>query len=172
MLPPRDDFLRHRKRDASPSDPTAQIILCAPGSQTYIKLTRRPSNGVSDDKSYQEAQEQITQLVGNTWTFIHREHLANGHEDGVIDKGEGWVLERKSSHGSFMLQVANAHHKEYYPRIHFGGVRIVGNEITWGVLRAALMALGEYMNGEWTECEFEIWDGKNQVGTARIVATK
>ncbi len=51
-------------------------------------------------------------------------------------------------------------------------VRIVGNEITWGVLDAALQALGQFMVTDtygWSECEFEVWDGENAVGRARIV---
>ena len=175
MLPPRpDEGLSFRKRDTQTTDPNAQIILCTPGTQTYIKLTRKPpNNDPSIDRASPEIQAQIFGLVGNTFTFIEREHLEHGHEDGVIDEGEGWVLQRRSTHGTYTLQVANAHHKTYPPGFHFGTVKIVGNEITWGVLRAALTALGEYMAidvNRWTECEFEVWDGKNQVGTARIIA--
>lgn len=174
MLPPLDDEPLV-KRDSTPIDPLSQIILCTPGTKTYIKLTRKPPNGdLNIDKSDREIQAQITGLIGNTWTFIQREYLMTG-KDGVIDNSEGWVLQRSSTHGSYTLQVANAHHKAYIPSIHFGTVRIVGNEVTWGVLQSALSALGTYMvdddeNG-WTECEFEIWDGRNQVGTARIIKT-
>lgn len=51
-------------------------------------------------------------------------------------------------------------------------MKIEGNEITWGVLRSALTALGSHMLVDaagWSECVFEVWDGRNQVGTARIV---
>ncbi|KAL8837021.1 MAG: hypothetical protein Q9170_002675 [Blastenia crenularia] len=170
--PPKDDPAYNEKRDVPPSDPHAQIVLCTPGTKTFIKLTRTPQGSdFSLEKADRAVQSQISELVGNTWTFIQREHVTGGHKDGVINEGEGWVLQRKSSHGTHILQVANAHHKEYYPKFHFGGVRIVGNEVTWGVLRAALTALGNFMATDvnrWTQCTFQIWDGKNQVGTARI----
>lgn len=69
----------------------------------------------------------------------------------------------------------NAHHKAYVPHIHWGTVEIKGHEITWGVLNAALMALNTYMRDDeygWTECSFEVWDGKNMVGVAEIVRTE
>lgn len=175
--PPRDDnFHRRIKRDAipAPTDPIQSIILCTPGTETFIKLTRKPRNGdLNYDKSSKEIQEQIALLVGNTWTFIGREHLPPKGQDGVINNAEGWVLERTSSHGRFKLQVANAHHK--VPVTRWGGhgsMKIVGNEVTWGVLGAALSAVGQYMAGDknaWGKCDFEIWDGRNQVGVARIV---
>lgn len=50
-------------------------------------------------------------------------------------------------------------------------MKIVGNEITWGVLQAALTGLGDFSAKHgWTICEFEIWDGLNQVGTAKLLA--
>lgn len=174
MLPPLPG--ERRKRDSLPSDPAAQMILCTPGTRTYIKLTRKPPNGdFNIDKSDSEIQEQLTGLLSNTWSFIDREHLKNGNEDGVIDKGEGWVYSRKSTHGKYILLIKNAHHKILVPSVHFGKMRIVGNEVTWGVLQSALTALGIYMTediNKWTECEFEIWDGRYQVGMAYIMKTE
>ncbi|KAL8703415.1 MAG: hypothetical protein Q9201_003386 [Fulgogasparrea decipioides] len=171
MLPPPtlDDLRHHLKRDT----PAGPIILCTPGTETYIKLTSTASDTETEQHKIKETQDQIAQLVGNTWNFIDREQLPPKRGDGVIDKGEGWVYERTSTHGNFKLQVANAHHKVPVPR--WGGhgtMKIVGNEVTWGVLRSALRALGVYMSKEtngWATCEFEIWDGMNQVGTARII---
>ncbi|KAL8941145.1 MAG: hypothetical protein Q9216_002410 [Gyalolechia sp. 2 TL-2023] len=162
-----------RKRDSSPSDSSTQKILCTPGTKTFIKLTRKPPNGdLNIDKSDPAIQNQITGLISDTWTYIDREHLKNGNNDSVIDKGEGWVYSRKSTHGTYGFLVKNAHHKKPVPSFHFGTVEIVGNEVTWGVLQAALSELGIHMTenvNKWTECEFEIWDGKNQVGMAYIV---
>ncbi|KAL9025706.1 MAG: hypothetical protein Q9196_005516 [Gyalolechia fulgens] len=173
MLPPVEGPGQRRKRDSIPSDPTARITLCTPGTKTYVRLTRKPPNGdFNIDKSDPEIQEQITGLIANTWSFIDREHLKNGHEDGVIDKSDGWVFERTSTHGKYILQVANAHHRKYVPMIHWGTVKIVGYEITWGVLQSALTAVGMYMRSDvnkWTECVFQIWDGRNQVGIGRII---
>ncbi|KAL9602416.1 MAG: hypothetical protein Q9219_001840 [cf. Caloplaca sp. 3 TL-2023] len=162
------------KRDAIPADTQhPRIVLCTPDTETFIKLTRlAPWGDFELEKNSKEIQEQLQGLVSNSWSYIAREHLGNGHEDGVINAGEGWVYERQSTRGGYKLQVANSHHKKYFQRVHFGGVEIVGNEITWGVLRAALTAVRAYMASDkdkWTECEFQIWDGKNQVGTARIV---
>ena len=68
--------------------------------------------------------------------------------------------------------VANAHRAVPVQRWSPSGLgteKIVGNEITWGVLRAALEAVGEFATRHgWTACGFEIWDGGNQVGRAKI----
>ncbi|KAL8701049.1 MAG: hypothetical protein Q9201_005114 [Fulgogasparrea decipioides] len=187
MVPSDDDF--PWKRDpAPPIDPHGQTILCAPGTRTYIKMTRiLPVEGLEYYKSKSEIQSQLHSLISNTWTYIAREHLENGHNDDVISQTEefnrvqgsieqkpGWIFERTSPHGSYKLQVANAHHIVYVPRIRYGTRKVEGNEVTWGVLRAALTALGSHMlisEAGWTECTFEIWDGFNQVANARVVHT-
>ncbi|KAL8727365.1 MAG: hypothetical protein Q9181_005741 [Wetmoreana brouardii] len=187
MLPAPKEYANLGKRaPAPPIDPLGQTILCTPGTETYIKMTRKPPHDdLKYDKSLSDIQSQLESLIGNTWTYITREHLENGHNDSVISRTEefsraegsteqkpGWIFERTSSHGSFRLQVANAHHLVYVPRVHFGTTKVEGNEVTWGVLRAALTALGSHMlidEAGWTECTFEIWDGFNQVGIARVV---
>ncbi|KAL8730838.1 MAG: hypothetical protein Q9166_003765 [cf. Caloplaca sp. 2 TL-2023] len=180
MLPPRkNDPMDKLKRDAQPpADPKAQRVLCAPGTETFIKLTRKfPYDNLMAQKTNEEVQIQLQSLIGNTWTFIERQHLpegGRGGRDGVIkdDKSLDWIFERASPNAAFKLLVANAHHKVYIPRLHFGSVKIEGNEVTWGVLRAALSALGEYFSFDdygWTRCVFEIWDGPNQVGIAQII---
>lgn len=53
-------------------------------------------------------------------------------------------------------------------------MKIVGNEVTWGVLKAAIAALGTFFvdTGAYSACSFEIWDGFHQVGIARITGWK
>ncbi|KAL8687170.1 MAG: hypothetical protein Q9218_006581 [Villophora microphyllina] len=185
MLPPPKGYadIGRKRAAAPPIDPAGQAILCTPGTETFIKMTRKPPNGdLNFDKSRAYIQTEIEQLLGNLWTYISREHLENGHTDALISKTEnfppgpnaqpGWIFERGSQHGNFKIQIANAHHKKYVPLYPHGTVRIVGNEITWGVLRAALTALGSHMlidAAGWTECVFEVWDGLNQVGMGRII---
>ncbi|KAL8919826.1 MAG: hypothetical protein Q9208_006559 [Pyrenodesmia sp. 3 TL-2023] len=174
MIPPaRSEAIldRRLKRDAAPTAPKEPLILCAPGTETFIKLTREPPSDNSNDEKAMRTSE-ISSLVGNAWSWINREHLPPKGTDGVINKGEGWIVQRTSPSGTYKLQVTNAHHVVPVPRWGGGGrMKIVGNEVTWGVLRAALAALGQYMVAYgWTICEFEIWDGRNQVGTARIVS--
>ncbi|KAI4271433.1 MAG: hypothetical protein L6R38_006876 [Xanthoria sp. 2 TBL-2021] len=173
--PPEKPLDRHLKRDAALTDPKQPLILCIPGTETYIKLTRHPpSDGLDGDKAFINDQGQMSSLVANTWTWITREHLPPKGKDGIIDKGEGWIVERKSTHGTHKLLVANAHHAVPVGRWSpngLGTMKIVGNEITWGVLRAALTGLGEFSARHgWTVCEFEIWDGRNQAGTAKLLA--
>ena len=44
------------------------------------------------------------------------------------------------------------------------------HQTTWGVLRAAILVLADYMEKEgYGEVIFNIYDGKNQVGSGRIV---
>ncbi|KAI4233199.1 MAG: hypothetical protein LQ352_008271 [Teloschistes flavicans] len=183
MLPPPKGYADiGRRQIAPPIDEAGETILCTPGTETFIKMTRKPPHGdMNYDKSRQWIQVEIEQLLGNLWTYISRQHLENGHEDGVISKTEdvpnglrplGWIFERTSGQGNFKIQIANAHRRQFRPGYPHGTVRIVGNEITWGVLRAALTALGSYMlidKAGWTECVFEVWDGFNQVGAGRIV---
>ncbi|KAL8653789.1 MAG: hypothetical protein Q9210_001893 [Variospora velana] len=155
----------------TPSDPSQPLILCSPGTETYIKLTIKPTNvnhalGGND----QEITEDLGGLIGNSWTYIARQYLRTG-KDGVIDKGEGIIWHKISKHGHFVLQVANAHHWKSVPSWNgHGTMKLVGNEVTWGVLRAALTALGKHFEKTkvWSECSFEIWDGFNQVGTAML----
>lgn len=167
--PPEERFKPRLKRDAAPKQ---HIILCTPGTETFIKLTRdTPSDNLNVDRATLNNQEQITSLVADAWTWIDREHLPPKGQDGIINKGEGWIVQRISLRGTHKLLVANAHHIVPVPR--WGGhgtLKSVGNEVTWGVLRAALTALGDYMaRYGWTICEFEIWDGRNQVGVAKII---
>ncbi|KAL8948905.1 MAG: hypothetical protein Q9222_004942 [Ikaeria aurantiellina] len=175
MLPPIGYFddVPKMKRDDPPPTSSAESVICQGGTETYIKLTPKASDfhGQLDSK---ENQEQISQLVGNAWTYITREYLGDRDLDGVIKKAEGWVFERTSSHATFKLQIANSYErkKTYVPNVHgWLSSKLVGHEITWGVLRAALTALGTHMDIEklWTPCSFEVWDGPNQVGIGRIV---
>ncbi|KAI4283177.1 MAG: hypothetical protein L6R35_005242 [Caloplaca aegaea] len=155
----------------TPSDSSQPLILCAPSTETYIKLTIKPTNvnhalGGND----QEIAEDLGGLIGNSWTYITRQYLIAG-KNGVINKGEGIIWQKISTHGHFILQVANAHHWKPVPK--WGGhgtMKIVGNEVTWAVLRAGLTALGTHFQetNVWSECSFEIWDGFNQVGTAMV----
>lgn len=120
-------------------------------------------------------QSQIRELVDTTWVSVSKARIRENLEDGVIngDKNTlGVIFSRTGPFGGYKLQVANAHHKKYVPKIHFGAVKIEGHEITWGVLSAALMTVNAFMRDDhygWTECKFEIWDGRNLVGIARIV---
>ncbi|KAI4114624.1 MAG: hypothetical protein LQ345_004634 [Seirophora villosa] len=164
------------RRLFSKRDPSQPLILCTPGTETYIKLTFKPTNlGNALSDSDKEIKGQIEGLVSNAYTYITREHLENAHKDQVINKGEGWVWTKKSTHGLFRLQVANAHHE--VPVVRWGGhgtMKIVGNEVTWGVLKAAIAALGTFFvdTGAYSACSFEIWDGFHQVGIARITGWK
>ncbi len=164
--PPKEPLEPRLKRDAAPKQ---HVIFCTPGTETFIKVTRETPRL---DKGPLENQDQINSLVGNAWTWIDREHLPPKGQDGVINKGEGWIVQRTSPRGTHELLVANAHHIVPVPRWGGGGsLKSVGNEVTWGVLRSALTALGRYMaQYGWTNCEFEIWDGMNQVGVARIIS--
>ncbi|KAL8907757.1 MAG: hypothetical protein Q9207_001240 [Kuettlingeria erythrocarpa] len=167
-VPPEEPFYSGLKRDAAPKQ---YIILCTPGTETFIKLTHETRSGDSGvDKDPLENQEQISSLISDAWTWINREHLPPKGQDGIINKGEGWIVKRTSPRGTHELLVANAHHIVPVPRWGGGGtLKRIGNEVTWGVLRAALTALMKYMaRYSWTICEFEIWDGMNQVGIAKI----
>lgn len=163
------------KRDAAPTDANEPVILCVAASETFIKLTRRPfADGMDVDTAFVKDQGDISSLVASTYAWIEAEHLPPNGQDGVIDMGEGWIVQRKSPSGTHQLLVANAHHAvplaRWSPAGH-GTMKIVGNEITWGVLRVALEGLGEFAaTHAWTLCEFEIWDGLNQVGTAKLSA--
>lgn len=44
------------------------------------------------------------------------------------------------------------------------------HQTTWGVLRAALLALEDYMQSQdsWGTAEFTIFDGKNEVGKGTL----
>ncbi|CAO1598372.1 hypothetical protein XANCAGTX0491_002141 [Xanthoria calcicola] len=177
--PPKEDPLGWiegpLKGDAAPTDANEPVILCIAASETFIKLTRRPfADGMDVDTAFVKDQGDISSLVASTYAWIEAEHLPPNGQDGVIDMGEGWIVQRKSPSGTHQLLVANAHHAvplaRWSPAGH-GTMKIVGNEITWGVLWVALEALGEFAATHgWTLCEFEIWDGLNQVGTAKLSA--
>ncbi|CAL8581223.1 hypothetical protein XPA_006924 [Xanthoria parietina] len=182
LLPPRpkedplDTLLEGRhKRDAAPTGTRAPIVICMAGTETYIKLTRQlPPDGMDGDTAFIKDQGQISSLVASTYAWIGANYLPPKVPDGVIDKGEGWIVQRSSRSKTHKLLVANAHHAVPVPRWSpngHGTMKMVGNEITWGVLRVALEGLGEYSATRgWTPCEFEIWDGLNQVGMAKLVA--
>ncbi|KAI4232952.1 MAG: hypothetical protein L6R40_007232 [Gallowayella cf. fulva] len=183
MLPPRkrdpDDPDDREKRDLQvPADPKAMKIICAPGTTTFIKLTR---NFRSDDlMTDTKVQEQIRTLIAEAHHFIQRSRIGNSRYGDVINDDKnyfheeslGWIWETVSPHANFKLQVANAHRKKPVPGFHFGTMKIVGEDITWQVLDTALQSLGEYMSIDkygMTECELEIWDGPVQVGSARVI---
>ncbi|KAL8910406.1 MAG: hypothetical protein Q9171_004279, partial [Xanthocarpia ochracea] len=145
-------------------DPKAEVVLCASGTETFIKLTRKfPTDDPMAQKNNRDTQEQLQGLVANTWSFIKREYLENPQKgDAVInrnnnpfdEKSTGWIFQRTSSYSTYKLQVANYHRRKYIPSVHGARWRIVGNEITWGVLDAALQALGQFMVTDtygWTE---------------------
>ncbi|KAL8840526.1 MAG: hypothetical protein Q9205_004553 [Flavoplaca limonia] len=174
-----DPFEFRHKRAAGVRDPKKPIVLCTPGTETYIKLTRQTPiiDAVVDinlDKPNLTAQFEISLVVGHTVNEIESEHLPPYAEDGIIDKGEGWIIQRTSPDKTHQLLVANAHHAIPVPRWSANGhgtMKIVGNEITWGVLRSALDALRTFAARHgWGLCTFEIWDGMNQVGIAKIIA--
>ncbi|KAL8859652.1 MAG: hypothetical protein Q9178_003766 [Gyalolechia marmorata] len=173
---------RMKRYDPAALDPHAEYILCASGTETFVKLTRKyPTLNPINQKNDKDSQEQLQGLVADSWSFIKREYLENPQKgDGVInnnnnpfeEESTGWIFQRQSSHNIYKLQVANYHDKQPGFSLNLPTVRIVGNEITWGVLDVALQALGQHMVSDtygWTECELEIWDGENAVGRARIV---
>ena len=180
MLSVREDpfDLRHKRR-AGVRDPKKPVILCTPGTETYIRLTRQLPviDGVVEwnpDNFDLQAQNQISSLVNRTIKWIQLEHLPPNAQDGVIDKGEGWIVQRTSYEETHQLLVANAHHAIPVPRWGAAGPRgymkSVGNEVTWGVFQAALEAYRTFaVSHGWGVCTFEIWDGMNQVGTAKII---
>ena len=169
------------KRQDNGIDPAKEAILCS-GTETYIRMNRT----AVPEAVQHGAADEIESLAGDTWTYITRAHIENGHQDGVISKqeewtrggpgieGRGWVYQRTSQHGHYKLRVANAHqrvaHHRWSPTFPFT-YKIEGHEITWGVFREALNALAAHMmrdsNG-WTTANFEIWDGLNKVGYAMI----
>ena len=162
------------KRALLGANPKETKILCAQGTETFIKLTRKfNSDNLLADKSNQEVQRWLAMLTANAIAHIWEYHLnKTGAGDGVINHNKQsavWIWERVGYFGNYKLQVANAHHRIFIP----WGAVIGGDEITWGVLKAALEALTEYMAKDtiygWTECVFEIWDGEHPVGIARIV---
>ena len=162
------------KRALLGTNPKETKILCAPGTETFIKLRRQfKSDNLLEDKMNVDAQRWLAMLPANAVAHIWDYHLnRTGAGDGVINankQSRQWIWERVGYFGHYKLQVANAHHRIFIP----WGEVIGGDEITWGVLKAALEALTEYMAKDtiygWTECIFEIWDGENPVGIARIV---
>lgn len=162
------------KRALLGANPKETKILCTPGTETFIKLKRTfHSDNLLADKSDKDIQSRLAMLPANAIKHIWEYHLnKTGAGDGVINgnrQSVGWIWERVGYFGFYKLQVANAHRRRFIPF----GTAIGGNEVTWGVLKAALLALTEYMVKDtiygWTECSFEIWDGRNQVGAARIV---
>ncbi|KAL8773650.1 MAG: hypothetical protein Q9209_001416 [Squamulea sp. 1 TL-2023] len=176
------------KRDAPgaiPKDPKETIVLCAPGSETFIKLTRKFQNDddLMTEKNDRDIQGQIRSLVADTYTYTERERLANpNYGDVVIDdekssgrkKAPGWIYERSSMFDTYKLQVANAYRIVPKPCWSANGhctMHIVGKALKWGAFDTALQILGEFMITDqygWTQCTFEIWDGPAQVGMARI----
>ncbi|KAL8867911.1 MAG: hypothetical protein Q9174_005350, partial [Haloplaca sp. 1 TL-2023] len=164
-------------------DPAKEAILCS-GTETYIRMNR---TAVPDAVKHSAADE-IEGLAGDTWTYITRQHIENGHKDGVISKteewgdggpgieGRGWIYSRISQHGNYKLRIANAHeravHYRWFSTTFPYTFKIEGHEITWGVLREALNALAAHMMRDadgWSTANFEIWDGLNKVGYAMIV---
>ncbi|KAL8999378.1 MAG: hypothetical protein Q9169_001804 [Polycauliona sp. 2 TL-2023] len=163
------------KRMLTTSNPKETKILCTPGTETFIKLTRTfDSTNLLADKMDDNTQTRLPRLPASAILYIFDEHLnKTGAGDAVINRDKwsvGWIWERKGADGDFKLQIANGHN---YQPVPFLGLVAAGNEITWGVLKAALEALIAYMAKDeiygWTKCRFEIWDGPNRVGFARIV---
>ncbi|KAL9009040.1 MAG: hypothetical protein Q9180_009440, partial [Flavoplaca navasiana] len=70
-----DPFDFRHKRAAGVKDPKKPIILCTPGTETYIKLTRQPPiiDTVIDinlDQPNLTAQFEISSVVGLTFDEI------------------------------------------------------------------------------------------------------
>ncbi|KAL8670130.1 MAG: hypothetical protein Q9168_005312 [Polycauliona sp. 1 TL-2023] len=182
MLPPPDTqpvrahkfYPLNDKRALHTADPTAIQILCAPGTETFIKLKRTfDSQNLLAEKSDSNAQTSLSFLPGSAIQDISINHIHKlGAGEGVIDgnrQSREVVYEHLGGHRDYKLLVWNGHRYHFLP---FGSV-VSGNEITWGVLKAALEALIQYMVKDvvygWTRCGFEIWDGENLVGYAKTV---
>lgn len=139
-------------------------------------MTRKfPTIDLMVEKNSTETQDQLYSLLGNTFTWIKRERLDDlSRADAVIhpEKDLEMIVRRASPDGRYQLQVFNAHQDVIHHRWGGHGTkRIVGNEVTWHVLFSALGALIEYMTTNpygWGQCYFEIWDGKIQVGWAKV----
>ncbi|KAL8785888.1 MAG: hypothetical protein Q9213_003120 [Squamulea squamosa] len=181
---PNDKTKRDAAPGAIPKDPKATIVLCAPGSETFIKLTRKfQSDDLMTEKNDPGIQGQIRSLVADTYTYAQRERFKNPKYGDVViydeksDRGvrtPGWIYERIGMYDTYKLQVANAYRVVPKPCWSPNGhctMQFVGKPLKWGELNTALQILGEFMVTDqygWTQCTFEIWDGPAQVGMARI----
>ncbi|KAL8685380.1 MAG: hypothetical protein Q9224_005840, partial [Gallowayella concinna] len=138
MLPP---FSANTVDESPPSpapDPKAVTVLCTPGTETFIKMTRSfPSDEFMTEKDSTETQQQLQSLIENTFTWIGRKNVQDPRHGDVIvhpQKDLVPILSRTSPHGQYQLQIFNAHRMVVHHRwstLGHGTRRIQGKEVTW-----------------------------------------
>lgn len=136
-----DRRARQIRRFARRSSPH-HIFWCAPGSRTYVTLTLVQSLD----------RNEVWPLIVDAFTRTQARIRASGDDLVPSNNGAGvWQLTRNG----IVLSIANANN----------------HQTTWGVLGAALLAIGDYMNEhQWFgSVIFSIFDGSNQVGQGSIL---
>lgn len=129
-------------RRFSPRSTSHLVFWCAPGSQTYVTLTMV---SMLD-------RNNVWPLLVDAFTRVQTRIQQSG--DGLVLSNNGAGLWQVTRNG-IVLSIANANN----------------HQTTWGVLGAAIFAIGDYMNENrfFGRIIFNIFDGTHQVGQGSIM---
>ena len=120
---------------------------CAPNSQTYVvfKTTMIIATTILGQEAIEDVLASALQALDG---------LIQNQGDGVI--ANGVYLVRGERNTAIGVRNANNH------------------QLTYGVARAAIAALENWMSLEFNHgfMQFEIWDGDNQVGIGKVGPTR
>ena len=136
------DRRAHPIRHFTPRSTSHSVFWCAPGSRTYITLTVVHSLDRND----------VWPLLVDAFNRVVARIQASG--DGLVPSNNGAGLWQLARNG-IVLSIANANN----------------HQTTWGVLGAAILAIGDFMNQNhiFGAVTFNIFDGTTQVGQGSII---